>query len=179
VTVKTAPVFWITGLSGSGKTTIAQALTNALSPHVANIVLLDGDHLREVFSGLFGHDRSERLRASQCYGRLCKMLSDQGITVVCSTISLFHDTQAWNRSHIPEYIEVYVKVPLEVLEARDSKQIYSRARAGELRDVIGIDIPAEEPLNPDIVIENHGDNTVADAMQTIMQFYHRYAANTI
>ena len=166
-----APVLWLTGLSGSGKTTIATELHRQLTSRGIVAVLLDGDHLREVFGGLFGHDRAERYKASLCYARLCKMLSDQGVVVVCATISMFHDTQAWNKANIGNYVEIHVKVPLDVLRARDSKGIYSRVDSGQIQGVIGVDIAAEEPLNPDLVIENHGNNTVDQAVANILRYY--------
>ena len=84
------------------------------------------------------------------------MLSEQGIDVVCATISLFRECQEWNRTHIARYCEIYLRVPMEVLVQRDQKQLYSRALRGEITDVMGVDLPVEEPSRPDIVIDNDG-----------------------
>lgn len=166
-----APVLWLTGLSGSGKTTIAKAAYKEFESRNIPCVLLDGDHLREVFGGLFGHNRDERFKASLCYARLCKTIADQGVVVICATISMFHETQGWNRQNIDNYLEIHVKVPLEELRKRDSKQIYSRLEKGEITGVIGVDIAAEEPLNPELVIENYKNATVSQAVEKVMELY--------
>ena len=90
------------------------------------------------------------------YSRLCKMLSEQGIDVICATISLFYEVQDWNRNNITYYKEVYIKVPLEILIKRDQKQLYSRALRGEIENVMGINMDVNEPKNPDLIIENDG-----------------------
>lgn len=137
------------------------------------VIFLDGDHLREIMGNAFGHDREARLQASLMYARLCKMLADQQMHVVCSTISLFHQTQEWNRQHISRYLEILVDVPLTELIKRDPKQIYLRARQGLLKNVVGMDLPAEFPKQPDIIIQNHAQASVQDAVATILQFYEK------
>ena len=87
------------------------------------------------------------------------MLSDQGFDVVCATISLFRECQEWNRVHIPDYHEIYLRVPMQVLVERDQKQLYSRALRGEVKDVMGIDLPVEEPVRPEFIIDNDGSKT--------------------
>lgn len=87
------------------------------------------------------------------------MLADQGIDVVCTTISLFRECQEWNRAHIPGYHEIYLRVPMRVLVERDQKQLYSRALRGEVKDVMGIHLPVEAPERPEIVIDNDGSQT--------------------
>jgi adenylylsulfate kinase-like enzyme len=87
-------------------------------------------------------------------------MAEQGFDVVCATISLFHSIQKWNRENIPNYLEIYLRSPLSTLEERDPKGIYARARNGELKDVVGIDLAFEEPQTPDIVLENDGRHSV-------------------
>ena len=101
--VKAGSVFWFTGLSGAGKTTIGRLFFGLLRERNPAVVFLDGDILREVFGNDLGHSREERLKSAMRNSRLCKMLSDQGIDVVCATISLFRECQEWNRAHIPGY----------------------------------------------------------------------------
>jgi cytidine diphosphoramidate kinase len=146
-------VFWITGLSGAGKTALASRLVPRLERAGLKPLLLDGDALREIFGGSFGHDVDERRRAAFCYARLCRELSRQGATVVCATISMFEAVREWNRANIPLYIEVYLKASIDHLVAQDDKGLYRRALAGELKNVVGVDIEVEEPLHPDLVFE--------------------------
>jgi adenylylsulfate kinase len=149
-------VYWITGLSGAGKTTIGRLVFDELRRRTPAAVFLDGDILREVFGNDLGHSRADRLQSAMRNARLCRMLAEQGIDVVCATISLFRECQEWNRAHIARYFEVYLRVPMEVLVRRDQKQLYSRALRGEITDVIGVDLPVEEPQRPDLVIDNDG-----------------------
>ena len=166
--VSKGTVFWLTGLSGSGKTAIGEALTEKLQNSDA-VIFLDGDRLREVYGNMLGYSKAERRNASLYYARLCKMISVQGINVVCATISMIHQTQEWNRNNIEKYLEIYVRVPIEELILRDNKQIYSRAKSGKLTNVVGMDIEAEEPQFPDLIIDNYGDMTVNKAVNRILE----------
>jgi adenylylsulfate kinase-like enzyme len=135
------------------------------------VVFLDGDVLREVFGNDLGHSREERLKSAMRNSRLCKMLSDQGIDVVCATISLFRECQEWNRTHIPGYHEIYLRVPMKVLVERDQKQLYSRALRGEVKDVMGVDLPVEEPRHPELIVENDGSEKPAVLAQRIFDLF--------
>jgi len=111
-------VYWITGLSGAGKTTIGSLLYKKLRARKDNVVLLDGDVVRRAFGNDLGYTREDRHEMAMRYSRICRMLSEQGIDVVCCTISMFDDVRAWNRENIAEYREVYLRVSREVLAQR-------------------------------------------------------------
>lgn len=164
-------LFWLTGLSGAGKTTLGALLTRHLRERGHPVIFLDGDQLREVYNDCYGHDRESRLIASMYYARLCKVLVEQNVHVVCSTISLFHQTQQWNRENIPNYIEVFVDVPLAELIKRDNKSIYSRALAGKLNNIVGMDIEPELPKQADVIINYFPDITVEMNVQLILENY--------
>ena len=160
-------MFWITGLSGAGKTTVGRALCGRLQAAGRPVVFLDGDALRAAISEDLGHTAGSRQQSAMRNARLCRLLADQGTDVVCATISLFHDVQRWNRDNIPGYREIYLQVPIDELKRRDSKGIYAGAHRGELRDVVGLDVPAEIPETPDLVLDNHGALDPAAAVDRI------------
>lgn len=157
-------VIWITGLSGAGKTTLACEVYNHLKAQSNSVIMLDGDQLREVFSAgdvEKSHDRQSRLVLAMQYAHLCKVIAEQGITVVIATISLFREVHQWNREHLPNYFEVFLKVPLEELRRRDPKNIYQDFDSGKLSYVAGLDIEVDEALDAHWVIEYQKDQDVS------------------
>lgn len=150
-----ARVIWITGLSGAGKTTLAHEIVDRLQLNNYPAIMLDGDTLREIFAANNSetYSRENRVSLALRYSKLCEMLVSQGITVVIATISLFREVHAWNRVNLPGYFEVYLKVPVQELRRRDPKGIYRRFDAGELSNVVGLDLPIDEPEAADWVVE--------------------------
>lgn len=155
--IEPGTVFWITGLSGAGKTTVAAALSAALTDAGRAHVRLDGDAMRRVFGDLDRHDRDSRLALAHRYAGLCRLISEQGLDVVCSTISLFHAVHAWNRANLARYLEVFLDVDLDTLRRRDPKGIYRSAGAGDLKDVAGLDLAVEYPMAPHLTVRNDGN----------------------
>ena len=170
-TIKTGLLYWLTGLSGAGKTIIGRELYELIRAGNSNVIFLDGDILREVFGCVEGFSQEERLQLAMQYCRLSKMLTEQGMDVVCATISLFPECWQWNRQHIPGYREVYIKVPMDILVQRDQKQLYSRAFNGEIEQVVGVDFPLYEPENPDLILQNHGDTTPKILAKQILETF--------
>jgi glutamine kinase len=161
-------VIWITGLSGAGKSTVGEHLWRRLKAAGRSAVFLDGDKLRSTIAEDLGHPIEDRRKSAMRNGRLCQLLAEQGIDVVCATISMFHEVQRWNRTHNLRYFEIYLRVPRSELERRDPKGIYARSRTGEGSNVVGIDVPAEEPEAPTLVIENH---SIVDADTAVDQIW--------
>ena len=161
-------VFWITGLSGAGKTTIGCALSSHLRALGCTVVFLDGDSLRAAVSNDLGYSAENRRSAALRNGKLCRMLAEQGFDVVCSTISLFHEVQSWNRENISRYHEIFVRVPLEELKRRDIKGVYSAANE-PTANIVGLDIPAETPKAPDLVLDNDASLHPAEAVRLILE----------
>jgi len=147
-------VFWITGLSAAGKTSIGRALSSHLRASGCPVVFLDGDTLRKDVSSDLGYSAEDRRSAAMRNGMICRMLAEQGFDIVCATISLFHDVQRWNRENIPRYNEIFVRVSLEELKRRDAKGIYLLANGRRAANVVGVDIPAEIPESPDLILDN-------------------------
>jgi cytidine diphosphoramidate kinase len=163
----TGTVYWITGLSGAGKTTIGSLLYRDLKRTKENIVYLDGDVLRGVFGGKNGYKTEERRELAGRYSVLCKLLSEQNIDVVCATISMFSDVREKNREEIKNYIEIYIKAPINILIKRDQKKLYSRALNNEIKDVMGVDIDVEEPERPDIVVVNDESKSPEEILEEL------------
>ena len=166
-------LFWITGLSGAGKTTIGKALYDHLKRRQENVVFLDGDVLRSVFGTLHGHSVEDRKGLARCYSNLCKMLTEQGIDVICSTISLFKEIHEMNRESIDKYYEILVECEMHELIKRDQKGIYSNALKGETDNVIGINLPYDRPENCDLVIDNTDKNAIQEKVQLILDLKNR------
>lgn len=168
-------VYFFTGLSGAGKTTLGGLFYRRLKNTKPNAVYLDGDEMRLAFGEDIGYTHEERLRWAGRIFRVCKMLSDQGIDVVCCSIAMYESVRAWNREHITHYKEIYVRVKKETLLARNQKGLYTAAH-----NVVGIDLPFDEPQHPDLVIQNDGAQTPLALVEKIeQQLYPRIVQDPI
>lgn len=148
-------VIWFTGLSGSGKSTLAHAVEEKLYKMGHLTFVLDGDNIRHGLNknlGFSPEDREENIRR---IGEVAKLFAQAGVITMTAFISPYRKDRDKARALLNngEFIEVFVKVPLEVAEQRDPKGLYKKARAGEIKQFTGIDAPYEEPLNPELVID--------------------------
>jgi adenylylsulfate kinase len=152
ITRAAAPVLWFTGLSGSGKSTIASRVVSDLRRQGVELEYLDGDSLREVFpnTGFTRPERDEHLRRT---GYMASRLAAHGVTVIASLVSPYRDSRDFVRGLCSNFIEIYVATPLEECERRDVKGLYARARRGEIRNFTGIDDPYEPPEHPDLTLD--------------------------
>ncbi|MDD2892316.1 MAG: adenylyl-sulfate kinase [Halothiobacillaceae bacterium] len=149
-------VVWIIGLSGAGKTTLANEVVAQVRQIRRNVVLLDGDVVREMFGNDLGHSMEDRRINAQRICQLGKFLENQGIDVVCAILSLFPENREWNRQNLKKYYEVFIDAPLVDLVQRDPKGLYGRYNKGEIRNVAGLDIEFPRPENADLTIHNIG-----------------------
>jgi len=164
-------VLWFTGLSGSGKSTIANAVSNELFRQGINEYVLDGDNIRHGLNkdlGFSEYDRTENIRR---IGEVAKLFVDSGKVVTTAFISPFRSDRDKVREIFTEneFIEVFVDCPLEECERRDPKQLYAKARAGEIKDFTGIDSPYEAPEHPEITISSN-EVTVEEAVQLVLGY---------
>ena len=164
--VNKGTLYWITGLSGAGKTTIGNKLYYKMKLTKSNTIILDGDILRKVTGNDLGYSKKDRLERAYRYNALCKLLTDQGINVIICTIAMFDEVREWNRKNIENYIEVFLDVELEVLKSRDRKGLYSRKEGS----IVGVDIEAEYPKTPDIIIKNDGRASLEKDVQRIFDY---------
>ena len=158
----TGTVYFFTGLSGAGKTTIGGLFYRRLKATKPNVVLLDGDEIRVAFGEDVGYTQEERLRWAGRIFRVCKLLASQGIDVVVCSIAMYDNVRRWNRENIPNYKEIYIKVSRDTLLQRNQKGLYTVGK-----NVVGIDLPFEEPQSPDLVVPNDGGCTPLELVEEL------------
>lgn len=152
-------VIWITGLSGSGKSTLACALTRALHSRGKLTYVLDGDNVRHGLNRDLSFNSEDRVENIRRIGEVAKLFADAGVICIASLISPYRKDRDSCRALLPagDFIEVFMDVPLQVCEARDSKGLYKLARAGKIKGFTGIDDPYEPPLNSEIALHQKGE----------------------
>ncbi len=146
-------VIWITGLSASGKSTLSNAFKNKYGSDIPNMVLLDGDIIRDLFGNDLGHTESDRVIQIQRIQKLALFLEQQSINVVVAALYANDELLANNRKTFKDYYEVYLKGEIQYLKTREFKNLYKQALDGKITDVVGVDIKWNEPNNPDLVFE--------------------------
>ncbi len=159
-------IIWFTGLSGAGKTTIAEAVYKKIQAQGIKVEHLDGDKIREIFPKT-GFSKEDRNRHIKRVGYLASMLEKNGISVVASFISPYKESRDFNRNLSENFREVYVSTPLEVCEQRDLKGLYAKARKGEITQFTGIDDPYEIPEHPEITVDT-SNQTVEESVKEVM-----------
>ena len=168
-----APVLWFTGLSGSGKSTIAIRVHQELMGRGVEVEYIDGDALREVFpqTGFTRAEREEHLRRT---GYMASRLSAHGVTVVASLVSPYRASRDFVRRLCPNFAEIYVATPLEECERRDVKGLYARARRGELKNFTGIDDPYEAPERPELTLDTRALTVEQCVAKVLEQFEEQF-----
>ncbi|PYL43760.1 MAG: adenylyl-sulfate kinase [Verrucomicrobia bacterium] len=168
-------VVWLTGLSGSGKSTIAQALERELFIRAMHPYVLDGDNIRHGLNSNLGFAPEDRVENIRRVSEVAKLMADAGNVVITAFISPYRADRQRARSIAmegnAEFIEVFVDAPLEVCEERDPKNLYKKARAGEIREFTGIDAPYESPVDPEIVVQTNRlsvEESVASILERLL-----------
>lgn len=164
-------VLWFTGLSGSGKSTIARRVHDLLQAQGQAVEQLDGDAIRDVFPQT-GFTRDERNAHVRRVGYLASRLEKHGVVVIASLISPYSESRRFVRDLCQNFIEIHVATPLDECERRDPKGLYARARSGEISNFTGIDDPYEAPENPELVIATSGvtiDEAAAMVLKLLQQ----------
>ena len=149
--IEKGTVYFFTGLAGAGKTTLGGLFYQRLRERKPNVFLADGDQVRSIF-GRSGYSTEARKDAARRGFRLWRELAEQGIDVVVCSIAMYDEIRNWNRENIEKYKEIYIKVTRETLYRRDQKGLYSSGR----KEVVGVDLPFDEPRNADVIVENDG-----------------------
>lgn len=170
-------LYFFTGLAGAGKTTIGSLFYERLRERNPDAVLMDGDRRRRAWVAQQGENSgtaeinddnyTTEARRSGAIGmfRQCRDLTEQGVDVVCCSISMYKDVRQWNRENIENYVEIYIRTAWETLLRRDQKGLYSQRR----KNVVGVDLPWDEPESPHIVIQNDGDIAPEEIVEKLVQ----------
>ena len=160
---------WFTGLSGAGKSTLSKAASEVLRGRGRNVEILDGDEVRENLSKGLGFSREDRDTNIRRIGYVCHLLSRNGVIAISAAISPYRSIRDENRKRIGNFVEIFVKCPIDVLVHRDVKGLYKKALAGEIKNFTGISDPYEEPLEPEIIA--HSDTeTVEQSASKIIKY---------
>jgi adenylylsulfate kinase len=154
---------WFTGLSGAGKTTIAERVEQILRDQGLKVESLDGDVVRLNLSKGLGFSKEDRDTNIKRIGFVCKLLTRNGVIAIASAISPYREVRDYNRREIGSFVEVFVKCPLEVCIQRDVKGLYKKALAGEIKNYTGVSDPYEEPLNPEVIVETSRESVEESA----------------
>ncbi len=164
-------VVWLTGLSGSGKSTLARLLERELFARHVHVYVLDGDNVRHGLNSNLGFSPEDRVENIRRVGEVARLMADAGIVTVSAFISPYRADRRRAREIALqggcEFVEVYVNASLEVCERRDPKNLYKKARAGEIKQFTGIDAPYERPEAPEIVVHT-GEQTARESVAAIL-----------
>ncbi len=165
-------VLWMTGLSGSGKSTIANAVELQLERRGFHTYLLDGDNIRHGLNKDLGFTEADRIENIRRISEVSKLMTDAGLIVITAFISPFESERNMVRKllDVGEFVEIFIDTPLQIAEKRDVKGLYAKARAGELKNFTGIDSPYERPEKPEIIIDTT-ELSVDEAADTIVKYY--------
>jgi len=166
-----AKVLWFTGLSGSGKSTVASKLEEVLFQKGYRTYLLDGDNIRMGLNKGLGFSLEDRTENIRRIGEVSKLFVDAGMVVLCAFVSPLRKDREFVRSlfYESEFVEVFIDCPIEVCEQRDVKGLYQKARNGEIKDFTGISSPFEKPENPDLHILT-AEESLEDSVQKVVNF---------
>ena len=160
---------WFTGLSGSGKTTIAREVERELRARGRRVEILDGDIVRTNLSKGLGFSKEDRDTNVKRIGFVANLLSRNGVVAITAAISPYRAVRDEIRVMTENFVEVFARAPLEVCESRDVKGLYAKARAGEIKGFTGIDDPYEEPINADIVCDTDQESVEESAAKVMAE----------
>jgi adenylylsulfate kinase len=151
--VNTGFTIWFTGLSGSGKSTLSEIIEERLKARGRNVEILDGDIVRTHLSKGLGFSREDRDTNIKRIAFVCGLLTRNGVICISAAIAPYSEAREWARHEIKNFVEVYVKCPIEVCRQRDVKGLYKLVDEGKIKNFTGVDDPYEEPEHPELVIE--------------------------
>jgi adenylylsulfate kinase len=157
---------WFTGLSGAGKSTLSEAIEHRLKASGQKVEVLDGDVVRTHLSKGLGFSREDRDTNIKRIAFVCGLLTRNDVICISAAISPYRETRQWARDHIGDFVEVYVKCPIEVCRQRDVKGLYKLVDEGKIKGFTGVDDPYEEPERPELIVETDRE-TIEESVERI------------
>ncbi len=164
--MNTGFTIWFTGLSGSGKSTLSEVIEQRMKALGRNVEVLDGDIVRTHLSKGLGFSREDRDTNIKRIGFVCNLLTRNGVICISAAIAPYRDARDWARKEIGNFIEVYVRCPIDVCRQRDVKGLYKLVDEGKIKNFTGVDDPYEEPLHPELIVETDKE-TVEESVARI------------
>ena len=162
----------MTGISGAGKTTIANSIIKSYKHKFPNLVNIDGDIIRQMYEDDLGYEEKDRIRQIKRIQKLCLFLENQNLIVIVSALYSNTELMDWNRKNFSEYFEIYLKISVDLVKERDPKGIYEKFSKGEEKNLVGLDIPWHEPKKPNLVIDMDKTKSFSDVKKNIVKNLH-------
>lgn len=160
-------VIWITGISGSGKTTIAQGIISKYKKHLPNLVNIDGDLVREFFEEDLQYDEISRIKQIKRIQKICKFLEKQELILIVSALYSNSELMDWNRKNFLNYYEIYLDASLDLVKKRDPKNLYQKFKEGKEKNIVGIDIPWQAPEKYNLKIDMKENTSIEKIIKEI------------
>ena len=164
--MNTGFTIWFTGLSGSGKSTLSEVIEQHMKVLGRNVEVLDGDIVRTHLSKGLGFSREDRDTNIKRIGFVCNLLTRNGVICISAAIAPYREARDWARKEIGNFVEVYVRCPIDVCRQRDVKGLYKLVDEGKIKNFTGVDDPYEEPLHPELIVETDKE-TVEESVTRI------------
>ena len=157
-------LFWITGLSGAGKTSVANEIKNEITKQFGPTLVFNGDDLRKIFH-LNKYDQKSRLENGKNFGKFAKFITDQNINLIFTVVGMFDQIRAWNKKNIDNYIEVYLKASVSKIRKKRKKKLYFKKNS----PIVGIQIKPEFPKKPNFIVKNDFTKTIKEISQSLLK----------
>ena len=160
-------IIWISGISGSGKTTVAQGIITKYKKILPHLINVDGDLVREFFGEQLPYDESSRIQQIQRVQKICKLLEKQQLILIVSALYSNPKLMQWNRKNFLKYYEIYLEASLDLVKKRDPKSLYKKFEEGKEKNIVGLDIPWQAPLKSDLKIKMNEKTSLDDVIKEI------------